>query len=504
MVMLLTEAARASAIGAEHLSLRSPVPLSLVSNGEYTPRPASPALKRAGAALTEHAGAMAKKLGQSAEQFLAGPAGFASAFAAMNTGFGGGFEVGRGEASDPDMAAERAGALSKQFVFDDQVHFLRDDADEAFFKPLTDMIALSADLLDLPRDAGDTIDRIKFLHFLKEIYLDSDTKVALLSGAPSDDLPGWMLTNDQMAAARTAVNRIAGETRLLTHAVIAPGHAGWLDEMDRVHETIRPDGWKGYSVGEPFGPSAHRWRLDDEALMYPAYEKLVKAGVKNLCIHKGILPEDHEDFMPGAEPFAKVDDVGKAAKDWPELNFVIYHAGYRTVPAPTEGELARFEADGRIDWVTDLAAIPAAYGVSNIYADIGACFAFTVLTHPRLCAGLIGTLIKGLGADKVLWGTDSVWYGSPQWQIEAFRRLQMPEDLMEKHGWPDLGPADGPLKSSILGLNGAPLYRLDPANYADAPQLDNLDAMRAEYVKLGGARSNMAFGYAAREEKPNG
>ncbi len=500
MVMLLTEAALKMTVGAETLPQRSPLPTQLISNGEYTPRAPTRAQRRVAGLIEETASKLAPRLGLSEAHYLASHSGMAAGFHAMNTVFGAeSFEVSDDEPGDLSMADERAGGLAGQFIFDDQVHFLRDDADTEFFKPLTDMIALSADLLDLPRDAEVNIDRIKFLHFLKEIYLDSDTKLALLSGAPSDDLPGWMLTNDQMALAREAVNRVAGETRLLTHAVIAPGHDGWLDELDRVHEEIRPDGWKGYTVGEPFGPSKHRWRLDDETLMYPAYEKLVKAGVTNLCVHKGILPENSEDFMPGAEPFAKIDDVGKAASDWPELNFIIYHAGYRTVPAPTEAELERFERDGRIDWVSDLAEVPERYGVSNVYADIGASFAFTVLTHPRLCAGLIGTLVKGLGADKVLWGTDSVWYGSPQWQIEALRRLRMPEDLASRFGWSDLGPADGQLKTAIFGRNAAPLYGIDPSDYENRPLRDGIDTMRSEYVRMGGMRSNMQFGYAARD-----
>ncbi|MEO0412382.1 MAG: amidohydrolase family protein, partial [Pseudomonadota bacterium] len=286
--------------------------------------------------------------------------------------------------------------------------------------------------------------------------------------------------------------------RLLTHAVIAPGHDGWLDEIDRVHEELKPDGWKGYSVGEPFSPSDRRYRLDDEALMYPAYEKLVKAGVKNLCIHKGILPANADEIMPGAQAFAKVDDVGKAAKDWPNLNFIIYHAGYRTVPQPTGPELQRFEETGRIDWVSDLAAIPKAYGVSNVYADIGASFAFTVLTHPRLAAGMLGTLIQGLGADKVFWGTDSVWYGSPQWQIEALRRLKMPEDLQQRFGFADLGPGDGRLKEGILGLNAAPFYNIDPADYkTDAVKDDMLSQINAHYLKSGGGPDHKPFGYGA-------
>ena len=74
---------------------------------------------------------------------------------------------------------------------------------------------------------------------------------------------------------------------------------------------------------------------------------------------------------------------------------------------------------------------------------------------------MIGMLLKGLGADKVLWGTDSVWYGSPQWQIESLRRLEIPEDMQRKHGFKPLGPADGPVKTAIFGANSAKMYKYD-------------------------------------------
>ena len=499
MVDLLPPSLRAALPGAERAS-PSPVPFRLVSNGEHSPQPQSVALAEAAARLAERAGASAKRLGQTTADFLRGPQGFAGAFAAMNEAFGEAFRVGAVELDDPDAAEARADGLRGQFVFDDQVHFLREDADPVLFEPLTGMIGIAADLLDLPRGADTDLERIRFAHFLKEVYLDSDTKVSLLSGAPAENPDGAMLTNDMMIAAREAVNTAVGGRRLLSHCVIAPGHPGWLEEIDRVHADLKPDGWKGYSVGEPFGPAKLRYRLDDEAVMYPAYDRLVRAGVRQLCIHKGILPEGHEDFMPGALPYADVSDVGPAARDWPELNFVIYHAGFKTVPQPTEAELARFEATGHIDWVTQLARVPEEYGVTNVFADIAASFAFTVLTHPRLCAGMIGTLRAGLGDAHVFWGTDSVWYGSPQWQIEAFRRLEMPEDLGERFGWTPLGGPTDAFKASVLGLNAVPFYGLDPKDYARGAELDDLAVIQADYLARGGQRSNLAFGYDARSE----
>ncbi len=494
MPMLLSADARRRLHVAE-ASLALPVPARIVSNGEFTPPRQSPPLAAYQERLLGFAVSRGRRLGVAPATFLRRPVGMAAAFEALNDSFGGHFAVLQGEAEDDSEANRQRDALSGQFVFDDQVHFLRDDADAELFTPLTGLIELSAELLQLPHASRFGLDQIQFAHFLQHIFVDSDTKVALLSGAPSESEPGLMLSNDMMAAARSAVDAAAGGRRLLTHAVMAPGMPGWLEEIDRVHAEIGPDGWKGYTVGEPFSPSERRWRLDDFSLMTPAYERLSAAGVTNFAIHKGLLPADADVAMSGAEPFARVDDVGPAAAAWPGLNFIVYHAGYRTIPQPTGAEVAAFEATGRIDWVSDLAEIPERFGVSNVYADIGASFAFTVLTHPRLAAAMIGMLVRGLGADKVLWGTDSVWYGSPQWQIEAFRRLEMPADLIDR-GFPDLGPADGALKRAILGENAARLYGIDPTDYRKpALAASDLDAVVAAWRARGGLPSQRAFGW---------
>ena len=140
----------------------------------------------------------------------------------------------------------------------------------------------------------------KFKNFLKEIYFDSDTTIGLLSGAPFDDPTKWLLTNDQIKQASDTVNALAGSRRLLFHSLITPKQPGWMDEVDRVIEVVRPTSWKSYTIGDPLSPGTTKypWRLDDEALMYPFYEKAVKAGITNICIHKGLLPKDYETKMP--------------------------------------------------------------------------------------------------------------------------------------------------------------------------------------------------------------
>jgi hypothetical protein len=111
---------------------------------------------------------------------------------------------------------------------------------------------------------------------------------------------------------------------------------------------------------------------------------------------------------------------------------------------------------------------------------------------------MMGTLIKGLGHDHVFWGTDSVWYGSPQWQIEAFRRLEIPEDMQKKHGFAALGPADGTVKSAIFGYNAARFYKLDLRAELPPMHEDGIAKLKAAYLEDGRAPSNTAYGFVAR------
>ena len=482
---------------AETAAFPSPVPTQIVSNGEFNPLPQTPEQRRVEARVKELADTLAPRHGLDRRRFLASAAGMAAAFLAMNEVFGRVFEVSPAEAAQPGVAAARADALAGQFIVDCQTHFVRDDFQQAGLLGL----AKYAKQHWNPALVGEnTLARFKFENYVQEVFVDSDTKVALLSGAPFDD-PTWdLLSNDQIAAARAAINRIAGSRRLLAHAVFTPKKPGWMDEVDRAIAQLKPDSWKGYTIGDPLFPSklGSFWRLDDDKVAYPFYEKIVKAGITTVCIHKGLLPADYEKSWPGVWEYATVNDLGKAARDWPQVNFVIYHAALRAFLEPPDAALAEFEQTGRIKWATDLAEIPAKHGVSNVYAEIGTAFANSAVANPRFAAALIGTLVRGLGADHVIWGTDSVWYGSPQWQIEAMRRLEIPEDMRRQHGFAPLGPADGLVKTAIFSGNAARLYRLDLKAAQGEITRDKLVALRAEYVANGGLRSNRRYGYVSR------
>ncbi|MDO9125485.1 MAG: amidohydrolase, partial [Parvibaculum sp.] len=136
------------------------------------------------------------------------------------------------------------------------------------------------------------------------------------------------------------------------------------------------------------------------------------------------------------------------------------------------------------------------YGVTNVYAELGTTFGSCAVTHPRLAAALMGVIIRGMGADHVIWGTDSVWYGSPQWQIEAMRRIEIPEDMRKAHGFAQLGAGDGEVKNAIFAGNGTRLYGLEDLAQPDAAwRTDSLSKVKVEYVAAGAEPSNNYYGF---------
>jgi predicted TIM-barrel fold metal-dependent hydrolase len=491
---------------AEEAAFRAPIPTRIVSSDEFLPAAQTPQQREVEARLKDVGATLARRHGMSRRRFFTTAAGMAASYQVMNQVYGELFAVHPAEAAEPELAQARADALAGQMIFDAHVHFIRDDPSPAIADPnrigglmwqrsQVTRLGWNKDLVGREPSIAD----LKYDNFFKEIYLDSDTKVALLTNAPSDDARDWLLPQDAVFAARDKVNREAGAKRLLAHYTITPGQPGWLDGVDRAIETLKPDGWKGYTIGDLVLAHGGRtaWRLDDEKLVYPFYEKAAKAGIRTVCVHKGLFPSIAEQRLPHLVPFAAVGDVGKAARDWPQLNFAIYHSGFRHLGGqPNEG-LDEWDRTGRLSWLSDLAEIPEKYGVSNVYGDLGAIFAWTVIFQPRLAAAMLGTLIKGLGANRVIWGTDSVWTGSPQWQIEGMRRLEIPEDMQKQHGFQPLGAADGPVKQAIFADNGLRVFGY--AKRAERARPDRFSRMKAEYLKAGPSPGNLRYGYVLNE-----
>ena len=171
---------------ADKAAFRSPVPTQMISNGEFNPIPQTLQQRQVEARIKELAAATAGKLGLSRRRFLRTGSGMAAAFLAMNDVYGRIFDVSSAEAAEPAAAAERAKGLDKQFIVDVQTHFVRDDYKGEFMLDIAKYAAQNWKPAMTKDPGGLTLDRYKFDNYVKEIWLDSDTKVALLSGAPLD------------------------------------------------------------------------------------------------------------------------------------------------------------------------------------------------------------------------------------------------------------------------------------------------------------------------------
>ena len=168
------------------------------------------------------------KQGLDRRRFFQTAAGMAASFVAMNEVYGPIFGVSKAEAATPAMAQERADGLKDQFIMDMHTHFLRDDTRIMGFVKHAQRRRQGR----LEQDAGgqeQTIEDLKFANYLKEVFLDSDTKVALISRRPRTNRADWFLTNEQKAEARKKVNDEAGSRRLFSARHL---HAG-TTRLDR-------------------------------------------------------------------------------------------------------------------------------------------------------------------------------------------------------------------------------------------------------------------------------
>ena len=360
--------------------LGSPVPTQVVSNGEYFPLPQTLQQSQVELRIAELATEASRRLGMSRRRFLASSGGMAAAFIAMNEVFGRFFDVNPLEL----MGSARAqGAVPRDlFVFDDQLHMIR----ESFGGPLAlramsqgaGAAAAAAGFDKNPFNAEGLPDELgrpwsawnpslgqtpitganfHLVKFIKDVYLDSQVAVAILSNAPlglfeppggakpriprsvDESLSAMNLTGYQTAAVRDWVNGIAGSTRLLAHGQIFPGRQN-LGFMQQQIDQFHPDSWKGYNIAytakldDDPQSELKQWRLDDEQVAYPSFELIrnhrkelaAHPGFFNICIHKGLAPA-----APDTPEQGSPSDLPKVSRDWPEFNFIIYRSEERRV-----------------------------------------------------------------------------------------------------------------------------------------------------------------------------
>src|SRR6476660_1723520 len=421
---------------------RLPIKLDSTSNGEFLPVPLSSANRAANRLAHDAASRNSKKLSLEKRRFLVSACGAASTLLAFNSAnaaagrTGGFFDVPRAAALDLRLARVQTGPARDEFIFDVQGHFV-----------------------DTPKGnpKGPEV-------FIQDVFIDSDTDVMVLSFVPSTraDEP---VTIEAADAVRRIVDKLEGTHRLLVHGRVNPNQPGDLETMDELKEKWRVSAWKTYTQ---YGPRGRGYFLTDD-VGTRFIEKARALGVKTICVHKG-LPFGRQSYE-----HSQCSDIGVVAKRFPDVNFLVYHSGFVTsVPEQP------YDESGRRDGIDTLITSLLKNGVkpgSNVYAELGSTWRF-LMREPEQAAHALGKLILHCGENNVLWGTDSIWYGSPQDQIQAFRTFQIADALQDKHGYPNITPA---LRARVFGLNATRPYRIDAKEVLQRARADDVSRQRAAY-----------------------
>jgi predicted TIM-barrel fold metal-dependent hydrolase len=200
-----------------------------------------------------------------------------------------------------------------------------------------------------------------------------------------------------------------------------------LDLMERQVGEFGAKAFKFYNVRYDFG-APFPWRMDDPRVAFPVFEKAQELGVNLIGVHKGV--------PLGPQPIEATQtwDMDGAAANFPGINFVIFHVGLPFID--------------EVCW--QLVRHP------NLYASIAATVNF-VVRAPRQFAEVLGKLLFWCGEDKIVYGSEApIW--QPQWALDAFWNFELPQDLVEGYGYPQLTEQ---AKRKILGENLLRLHGMD-------------------------------------------
>ena len=211
--------------------------------------------------------------------------------------------------------------------------------------------------------------------------------------------------------------------------------------------------WKTFThFPDAFEGDGNGWWLDDrdpnERQVGERFiRKAKEIGTDTICIHKGLSL---------GSPFASPDDVGPGGPPPPRHELRRLPLGVRGgVPEVPYTRATRTMGTNRLIWSMEREGVGPN---ENVYAEMGTSWWF-VMRYPDQAAHFLGKLLRYVGEDNVLWGTDCLFYGSPQPMIQALRAFQISPEFQERYGYPKLTEE---LKAKILGLNGAALYGVEP------------------------------------------
>ena len=373
----------------------------------------------------------AQRKGVPFKEYVKTQTGFMAALLALNKASGMRvYDVIEDEAFDDSIIAARRRAPS--FILDDQTHiFFRsagyEDASPEGIQFLESLGGRRAELV--PGSTG-IVDMTKDT-WVKEVFFDSSTDVTFLNTLSMGEYFGGKdyFGTEECVEVGAEVNSLY-PGRVLTLGTIEPNREDSLEKLEYYKKELKMTGLKLYPWDTT---SKEGWLGDDEKVGYPMWEKCTELGIDKIHIHKG---------MPVSFSMAKYvhpTDLERPLRDFPNLNIIIYHAAFPYIDEVANMNIGRNPRR------------------QNLYVDLGSTFALHVNT-PVALAHMMGKLLRWMGADHICWGTDTPIWGAPEWQIDALRKLIIPDELIAGFGYPEFTDAD---KELIFGRNMARLYGLD-------------------------------------------
>lgn len=315
------------------------------------------------------------------------------------------------------------------FVFDNVIHLhdmsagnLRGDV--AHTEASTALaVGLGDALRPLHGDPMDYASRISVEAMYDLVFVQSPTDLAMAQVVPIFDWyrDWWAPVQLQYAMAQAYPDKV------LFCGGVDPAFRGLDHALEQIDVQVKEMGARSMKFYN--GHVEGTWRCDDREIAYPMYERCQQLGIDVLQFHKG-LPFgliNVEDVRP--------NDLQAPARDFPDLTFIIHHLG--------------------MPYFDETVVIAARF--PNIHLALSANLCFTAIA-PRLVQTQLGRLLMEVGADKLIWGSEAGLAGPPAPYLRAFMDLQIPDDLRDGYGYPQITLED---KRKILGLNFAKLMHVE-------------------------------------------
>ena len=459
-----------------------PIKLGPCSNGEFLPPPPTELVLEAARRARIECDENARRTGMSRRDFLRSLCGAATTLtvlAACSKESKGGKDVGGTFTVPPesttDTSAAREAIGGDGFVMDVQTHFLEYDETNATQTYWGQIFPQSG--------CGEADSRECFStgYFLDLLLASSDTTVGVLSGVPIVGA-GAPLSSSHMVEAMQTADRLCGNGRLVMQGHVAPNNGApetAVDAMEAALDRWPIRAWKAYCHAN--GPGYFLDGSDGTDIGPRFIRRAADLGVPVIAVHKG---------FSGGSRFAAPTDVGPAARDNPDVTFTIYHSGYESGGA--EGPYEDATRDRGVNRLISSLLDAGVTKGSNVCAELGSTWR-ALMGAPDQAAHVLGKLLVHVGEDNILWGTDSIWYGSPQDQIQAFRAFEITPEYQERFGYPAL-TAD--IKAKILGLNAARVYGVEPTTIGRC----ELSSTEREELRLSMPSRNETYGPRTRAE----